>query len=134
MAWRIEVSATAAKALARLDKPTARRVRDFLRHKLAELEDPRSVGKALVGPLNLWRYRVGDYRIIVSIEDTALRILVVRIGHRREVLSRAIREFRTSLFFQQLQESYASASASDRAEDQEDQEDWDATLADGLEE
>ena len=51
-----------------------------------------------------------------------------------EVLSRAIRELRTSLFFQQLEESHASASASERAEDQEDQGDWDATLEDGLEE
>ncbi len=48
-------------------------------------EDPRSAGKALVGSLNLWRYRVGDFRVIVSGEDAALRILVIRIGHRREV-------------------------------------------------
>ena len=85
MAWRIELSETAAKVLSKLDNSTAKRIRNFLRHKLAELDDPRSAGKALVGPLNLWRYRVGDFRIIVSIEDAALRILVIRIGHRREV-------------------------------------------------
>jgi mRNA interferase RelE/StbE len=85
LAWTIELTETAAKALAKLDKPTARRIGRFLKEKLARLEDPRSAGKALVGPLDLWRYRVGDYRLVVSIEDAALRILVIRIGHRREV-------------------------------------------------
>ena len=85
LAWAVEVSETAAKALAKLDRQVARRITKFLREKLAEIDDPRAMGKALVGPLNLWRYRVGDFRIIVSIEDTALRILVIRIGHRREV-------------------------------------------------
>ncbi len=85
MAWRIELSDTARKTLAKLDPQVARRITRFLRHRLAELDDPRSAGKALVGPLNLWRYRVGDFRIIVSIEDAALRVLVIRIGHRRDV-------------------------------------------------
>ena len=85
LAWRIELSGTATRALARLDRQVARRVTRFLRERLAELEDPRSAGKALAGPLNLWRYRVGDFRIVVSIEDAALRILVIRVGHRREV-------------------------------------------------
>lgn len=84
MAWTVEVTETAAKTLAKLDRQVARRIVTFLREKLAELDDPRSAGKALVGS-DLWRYRVGDYRLIVSIEDTALRILVIRIGHRREV-------------------------------------------------
>lgn len=88
MAWTIELTETAAKALGKLDKSTAKRIRNFLRDKLAKLDDPHSAGKALVGPLNLWRYRVGDYRVIVSIEDAALRVLVIRIGHRREVYRR----------------------------------------------
>ena len=85
MAWTIELTETAAKLLAKLDKPTAKRILSFLREKLAKLDDPRSAGKALAGPLHLWRYRVGDFRIIVSIEDAALRILVIRIGHRSKV-------------------------------------------------
>ena len=89
MAWRIELTETAKKTLAKLDKPIARRLIKFLRERLAELDNPRSAGKALVGgDEQLWRYRVGDYRIIVSIEDAALRILVVRIGNRREVYRR----------------------------------------------
>ena len=54
---------------------------------MAELDDPRSIGEALKGSKlgEFWKYRVGDWRIIASIEDDALRILVVRIGNRREV-------------------------------------------------
>jgi mRNA interferase RelE/StbE len=85
LAWRIELTETAQKTLAKLDTTVARRITRFLREKLATMEDPRSAGRALVGPLNLWRYRVGDYRIVVSFENAAFRILVIRIGHRREV-------------------------------------------------
>jgi mRNA interferase RelE/StbE len=54
--------------------------------RLAPLDDPRSTGKALTGPLGgLWRYRIGDYRVICSIEDAILRILVVEAGHREDI-------------------------------------------------
>ncbi len=85
MAWRIELTETATKSLAKLDTAIARRITKFLREKLATLDDPRSAGKALVGEEKFWRYRVGDFRIVVSIEDAALRILVIRIGNRREI-------------------------------------------------
>lgn len=86
MAWRIELTETAAKQLGKLDRGEARRITSFLRERIAPLPDPRTVGKALHGPLGaLWRYRVGDFRILASIEDDVLRVLVVRIGHRREV-------------------------------------------------
>jgi mRNA interferase RelE/StbE len=50
------------------------------------LDDPRSLGKALTGPLGgLWRYRVGDYRVICDIQDGALCVLVLQVGNRREV-------------------------------------------------
>ena len=71
-----------------MDKQTARRIRDELA-EIAKLEDPRSRGKALVGNLaGLWRYRVGDYRIICDIEDGVLVILVVDVAHRREIYKR----------------------------------------------
>jgi len=59
----------------------------FLRERVALLDDPRSIGEALRGSRlgDFWKYRVGDYRVISSIEDGALRILVVKIGNRREV-------------------------------------------------
>ena len=87
MAWRIEIDDKAKKDLAGLDKPTAKRITAFLRERVAALDDPRSIGEALKGSKlgAFWKYRVGDYHIIASIEDGALRILVVRIGNRREV-------------------------------------------------
>jgi len=58
-----------------------------LHERVAQLNDPRSIGEALKGSKmgTFWKYRVGDYRIISSIEDGTLRILVVRIGNRKEV-------------------------------------------------
>lgn len=86
MAWRIELSDTAAKQLGKLDKVDAKRITAFLRQRLAGLDNPRSLGKALSGPLgDLWRYRVGDHRIICDIQDNVLCVLVVKIGNRREV-------------------------------------------------
>ena len=87
MVWRIELTATAAKRLAKLDKGEAKRITSFLRQRLAVLDDPRTTGKALTGPHlgAYWRYRVGDYRIICDIQDSALCVLVIEIGNRREV-------------------------------------------------
>ena len=86
MAWAIEYTETARKQLRKLDKQTARQIIDFMDARVALLEDPRSTGKALVGALGgLWRYRVGDYRVICEIQHGSLLILVVQIGNRREV-------------------------------------------------
>lgn len=88
LAWQIEFGDAAKKDLARLDKPTARRITAFLRERVALLDNPRGIGEALKGSKlgDFWKYRVGDYRVIASIEDGALRVLVVKIGNRREVL------------------------------------------------
>ncbi|MDO8719499.1 MAG: type II toxin-antitoxin system RelE/ParE family toxin [Polaromonas sp.] len=87
MDWRIELTATAAKQLGKLDKGEAKRITNFLRQRLSTADDPRSTGKALTGPAlgTFWRYRLGDYRIICDIQDGALCILVIELGHRREV-------------------------------------------------
>lgn len=87
MAWRIELEAGAERDLDKLDGQVARRVLRFLFERVAHLDDPRSIGEALKGQKlgEFWKYRVGDYRIISRIEDGALRVLVVRIGNRREV-------------------------------------------------
>ena len=87
MAWQIKFDDASMKDLAKLDKQIARRITEFLRERVAVLDDPRSIGEALKGSKLgvFWKYRVGDYRIISSIEDGALRILVVKIGNRREV-------------------------------------------------
>ena len=87
MAWRIEFDPAAAKELGKLDREVARRILNFLVERVAKLDDPRSIGEALRGAKlgNLWKYRVGDYRVIADIQDGAVRILIVRIGNRREV-------------------------------------------------
>ena len=87
MAWRVEFDDAAEHDLAKLDKPIAKRITTFLRERLAILEDPRSIGEALKGTKlgAFWKHGVGDYRIISSVEDGVLRILVVKIGSRREV-------------------------------------------------
>jgi mRNA interferase RelE/StbE len=87
LVWRIEIDDKAKKDLAALDKAQAKRITAFLRERVAGLDDPRSIGEALKGSKlgTFWKYRVGDWRIIASIEDGALRILVVRIGNRKEV-------------------------------------------------
>jgi len=87
LAWSIELDETAEKDLSKLDKQIARRITKFLRERLAVLDDPRSIGEALKGSRlgEFWKYRVGDYRIIASIEDELVRIYIVRVGNRREV-------------------------------------------------
>ncbi len=86
MAWTIEYTDTAKEQLRKLDKQAARRIVDFMDERVAGSANPRSTGKALTGPLgNFWRYRVGDYLVICDIRDDAVRILVVRIGNRKEV-------------------------------------------------
>ena len=86
MAWTVDYTETARKQLRKLDKQVARRILDFLDERVAAAEEPRSMGKALTGPLgSFWRYRVGEYRIICDIQDGRLRVLVVQIGNRREV-------------------------------------------------
>ncbi len=87
MTWSIELDPRAKRELDRLDPQVARRINSFLFERIAPHENPRSIGEALKGTEfgELGKYRVGDYRIIASIEDKLVRILVVRIGNRREV-------------------------------------------------
>jgi mRNA interferase RelE/StbE len=90
MTWKIELAGDAERELGKLDLQVARRILKFLHERVAPIEDPRSIGEALKGSRfgELWKYRVGDYRIVASIEDDMVLILVVRFGHRREVYRR----------------------------------------------
>lgn len=88
MAWRIEIDKDVQREMKKLEKQVAKRITAKLR-EVSQLDDPRSMGKGLTGNLaGLWRYRVGDYRIICDIEDGVLLILVVDVAHRREVYKR----------------------------------------------
>jgi mRNA interferase RelE/StbE len=89
MAWKIEFERAAQKELQKLDKPIARRILKFLHQRVGKLDDPRKIGQRLQGTLSeFWRYRVGDYRLICSLENDRFVVLVLRIGHRRDVYSR----------------------------------------------
>jgi mRNA interferase RelE/StbE len=87
LAWRIEIGETVRKQLSELDRGAAKRILAYLRDRVATSDDPRRLGQPLKGSVmgDLWRYRVGDYRVIAAIEDRQLTVLVVRIAHRREV-------------------------------------------------
>ncbi len=87
MGWRIEFGDVAKKQLGSLDRQAAKRIIEYLRTRVEVVDDPRRIGSPLKGARlgNLWRYRVGDYRIVAAIEDAALRIMVVKVGHRRDV-------------------------------------------------
>ncbi|MEX3583236.1 MAG: type II toxin-antitoxin system RelE/ParE family toxin [Burkholderia sp.] len=87
MAWKVELDPASERELGKIDPQTAHRILAFLHGRVAQLDDPRSIGEALKGSKlgAFWKYRVGDWRIIASIDDGALRILVIRIGNRKEV-------------------------------------------------
>jgi mRNA interferase RelE/StbE len=85
LAWTIEFKPTARSELRRLDRPVQRRIRQFLRERVLASGDPRQLGKPLHGDKgDLWSYRVGAYRIICTIEDRRLVVVVVSVRHRRE--------------------------------------------------
>jgi mRNA interferase RelE/StbE len=87
MVWKIEFDPAADRELGKIDPQVARRILTFLHKRVAPLDNPRSIGEALKGSKlgEFWKYRVGDWRIIASIEDSSVRILVIRIGNRKDV-------------------------------------------------
>ncbi len=85
MSWTVKIDEKASKVLKSLDKPQKQRVEAFI-DGLFTTGNPRANGKALQGQLSgYWRYRVGDYRIICQIKDSELVILVIEIGHRKNI-------------------------------------------------
>ncbi len=87
MAWRVDFAKGAQKDLAKLDGAGRDRVLRFLAKRIEGGDDPRKLGEALKGPVvgRYWKYRVGDYRIICDLQGDMLLVLVVRVGHRRDV-------------------------------------------------
>ena len=85
MAWSIEFDDGIEKILKRLSSANQRRILDFLEERVAS-GDPRDLGQALQGKLaGLWRYRVGDYRVLARLEHDRLVVAVIDIGHRSTV-------------------------------------------------
>lgn len=85
MNWEVELSPDAVKWLWKADPQTARRIRGALR-AITVLDSPRDRGKALTGALSgLWRYRIGDYRVVCDLQDARLVVLVIDIDHRSSI-------------------------------------------------
>lgn len=85
--WDVQLLPRAQKALGKLDRPTGRRIRAKLA-ELSQRESPESACKALSGPLTgLWRYRVGEYRVVCDIQRNVLVIVAIDIGHRSDIYS-----------------------------------------------
>ena len=85
MAWAVEVSATAARQIGKLDSAIQLRIVRFLRERVAASENPRLLGKPLQGDrAGLWRFRVGDYRILCEIQQHRVTVLVLFVAHRKE--------------------------------------------------
>lgn len=87
MTYAVEWSKRSEKQLARLDQQVARTLVRFMYERAHLSQDPRGIGKQLKDS-EFWRYRVGDYRILCEIQDQRLIVLVVELGHRREVYRR----------------------------------------------
>lgn len=87
MAWQIDYTRQAQRQLAKLDKTAARRILDYMDQQVANQSDPRLLGKPLSGPAlrTYWRYRIGNYRVICEIQDAVLHVLVIGVGHRKQV-------------------------------------------------
>lgn len=84
--WRVEFDKDAARDLRKLGHDAQRQILRYLRQRIATAEDPRRFGRALTNDLKgLWRYRVGDFRIVAKIEEDRFIVLVLTVGHRREV-------------------------------------------------
>ncbi len=89
MAWSVEVSNFAEKQLRKLDRPIQKRLIDWLEDRIEGCKNPRHFGEPLRGEMaGLWRYRIGDYRIICEIQDQQLVVLALAVGHRREIYLR----------------------------------------------
>jgi mRNA interferase RelE/StbE len=85
LAWRVEFDSSALKDLRKIDRIWQQRIISYL-EEVGQLSDPRARGKALTADLvGLWRYRVGDYRIVCQLQDDVLVIYAIKIGHRRHV-------------------------------------------------
>ena len=85
-AWRVEFAPRSERQLNKLTERDRTRILRFLSERIAVAEEPRRLGEALKGePAGLWRYRVGDFRIVARIEDKRVTVLVLEVGNRREV-------------------------------------------------
>ena len=83
--YRLVYSRDFHKIFKKLDPSVQKLVASYIKHNLENTDNPRIHGKALVGDKKgLWRYRIGNYRLIVEIQDDVLIVLILTFGHRKE--------------------------------------------------
>jgi mRNA interferase RelE/StbE len=86
LTWKVEFDDRALKELRKLDPQVQRQILRFLRQRVATPDNPKRFGKPLSGDrLGLWRYRIGSYRLICRIEENRIVVLVLGVGHRKDV-------------------------------------------------
>lgn len=86
MIYELKYEAKAVKQIKKLDPATRKLIKSWIEKNLLNTENPRQHGKGLTGSLSqYWRYRVGDYRILAEINDNEIIIIIVEVGHRREI-------------------------------------------------
>lgn len=86
MAWTVEWDERAVREAQKLGREARRRIVTYMRERIATSEDPRRFGKPLLAEkAGLWRYRVGDYRIVCRIEDDRVVVLILAVGHRSKI-------------------------------------------------
>ena len=90
MGWTVKISDIAEKQLRKLDRPVQKRILDWLSDRIEGCKNPRHFGEPLKGDhAGLWRYRVGNYRVLCNIQDREIIVLVLTIGYRREIYRRS---------------------------------------------
>lgn len=83
--WSLRTSVDFDKSMRKLDRPVASRIKEYV-DQICELDDPRSRGKALTGNLvGYWRYRIGSYRLLMTIRDDELVLIAIDVAHRSDV-------------------------------------------------
>ena len=86
MSYSVETTPKFEREFKKLDRYTQRMIKAWIEKNLVDCENPRQHGKGLTANRSgQWRYRIGDYRLLPCIEDDALIILALSVGHRREV-------------------------------------------------
>ncbi|AQS54417.1 Toxin RelG (plasmid) [Jeotgalibaca dankookensis] len=89
MHYEVVYEKKAIKSLSKLDKGQQRMIMGWITKNLVQTDNPRQQGKALKGELKeYWRYRVGNYRLLADIDDDAIKIILIQIGHRKDIYSK----------------------------------------------
>ena len=85
MKWKVAFDPRAEKQFSKIGKTAQQEIERYIARNLETTEDPRRFGKPFLSVKGAWRYRVGDYRMVCAIQNQELTILVLKVGHRRDV-------------------------------------------------